>query len=241
MTVKIISLNFKRGFTLIELVVVIAIVGIMAAIAIPYFSKMIADQRLRSAAQTLVSDLTYMRSEAITQGVGQYLYFQPTTTNAAGAATNSWCYVLTNPIIPNPTNSYCDTLVRRAANCLCTCVRGNSPPAAGGTPSCGVTPFATYSAVRSSADYPQIYVLPLTGAGLDTLVLAPGTVGFMPPFGYAYGSTGNTTLSGYRIFKFVTSTNANADEVDIQVCATGRIDACSNQLKDFPACPSPAC
>ena len=59
----------SAGFTLVELITVMAIVGILAALAGPSFSEMIVRQRLRTGAFDLVGDLLLARSEAIKRGV----------------------------------------------------------------------------------------------------------------------------------------------------------------------------
>jgi len=53
------------GFTILELVVSLAIAAILAAIALPSFAEFIDDQRLRGVATELVSDLNFARGEAI--------------------------------------------------------------------------------------------------------------------------------------------------------------------------------
>ncbi|HEY0845913.1 MAG TPA: GspH/FimT family pseudopilin [Noviherbaspirillum sp.] len=53
------------GFTLTELMVAVAVVGILAAFAAPSFSDMIARQRTRTAATDLYLALAKARSEAI--------------------------------------------------------------------------------------------------------------------------------------------------------------------------------
>lgn len=53
------------GFTLIEMIIVIAVLGIVLAIAVPSFQEMISGYKIKSAASTLQSALLLTRSEAI--------------------------------------------------------------------------------------------------------------------------------------------------------------------------------
>lgn len=55
----------SHGFTLIEAMVVVALVAIVSAIAAPNMQTMIGSMNSRAVAFDLINDLTYARSEAI--------------------------------------------------------------------------------------------------------------------------------------------------------------------------------
>lgn len=56
-----------KGFTLIELMVIIAIVAITAAIAVPNFTNLIRNNQVQAKADELSSLIQYARSEAVTK------------------------------------------------------------------------------------------------------------------------------------------------------------------------------
>ena len=79
--------QFATGFTAIELMVVVSIVAILAALAAPSFSPLIENWRVRESAEQLQSTLYYARSEAIKRG-GQVLIQKiPNNTNGSGTCT----------------------------------------------------------------------------------------------------------------------------------------------------------
>ena len=59
-----------RGFTLLEVMVVVAIIAVLAALAGPSFIPVIERWRVRSAAEELTATFYYARSEAIKRGGG---------------------------------------------------------------------------------------------------------------------------------------------------------------------------
>ncbi|MFI5304268.1 MAG: Tfp pilus assembly protein FimT/FimU [Nitrospiria bacterium] len=72
-------MNNNKGVTLIELMVVVAIIGILSALSIPSYNKFIAHQNLNAAARDLFSDMRSARVTAISQGV-QYGIYYPSTS-----------------------------------------------------------------------------------------------------------------------------------------------------------------
>lgn len=79
-----------RGFTLLELAIVLAVTAILAAMAVPTFASLVARQRLQAAAEHLKADIALARQEAGRRAQPVHLVFQPGST---------WCYTIgTGPV-----------------------------------------------------------------------------------------------------------------------------------------------
>ena len=61
----IIRSGFQKGFSLVELLVVVAILGVLAGLAAPSFTSLIRSNRLTAAANDLVGAVALARSEAL--------------------------------------------------------------------------------------------------------------------------------------------------------------------------------
>ena len=66
----------RRGFTLIELMIVVAVLAVILTLAAPSFRDLILMQRLRGVNAQLVTDLSFARSEAISRGTFVQVRFQ---------------------------------------------------------------------------------------------------------------------------------------------------------------------
>lgn len=77
-----------RGFTIIELMVVVALVGIIASFAVPSFQTMIANSRLASASNDLVGVVNFARAEAVKRG--RSVFVSPTSGTDWADGVSVW-------------------------------------------------------------------------------------------------------------------------------------------------------
>lgn len=64
-----------RGFTLIELIMVLAVIGLIALVSLPVYQKIKPDITLNSQTRDIVSDLRYAQQLAVTEQINYSVVF----------------------------------------------------------------------------------------------------------------------------------------------------------------------
>lgn len=82
--------GMERGFTLIELMVVIALIGIVGSMALPAFNQMMQNNRRVAAVNDFLSSVHHARSEAITRNQRVSICPSSTLDGCAASGAGSW-------------------------------------------------------------------------------------------------------------------------------------------------------
>lgn len=164
-------MNNKKGFTLLEVLIALAIMGILVAVAMPSFSTFYSNQRLIGAAEQVYNHLQQARTESVGRNVPVYVNF-------SASGTTTWTYGMSS------VTSGCD-LTQTAATGTAACVMlvddGDGTLAASDTGDLILNRFA-------STDYP--------GVSMAIADFSSGTNQFVYSATRGTSSSGKVNLTG---------------------------------------------
>ncbi|NMM35976.1 MAG: prepilin-type N-terminal cleavage/methylation domain-containing protein [Glaciimonas sp.] len=111
----------SHGFTLIELMVVVAIAAILSAVAAPSLKRLIQSTTMSSNVNTFLADMRYARSESIRRGGGVVMCrsddpeaASPICGSGSGPNGNGWVsgWIIFHDLDNNGQKSAAETLLR---------------------------------------------------------------------------------------------------------------------------------
>jgi len=94
-----------KGFSLMELMVVVSIVGILSAVSLPSFSRWIQDAKTRTTAEALQNGIRLAQVEALKNGAPVQFFLtsdnNPTLNSTPSASGTNWGIQVLSTTIPN--------------------------------------------------------------------------------------------------------------------------------------------
>lgn len=100
-------LTAARGFSLIEILITVAIIGIVLALGMPAFNEWMRSTRIRGAADSLLSGIQLARTEAVRRNAPVFLQVNPN-------ADELWRVGCVTVVAASATTPACpDTIARR--------------------------------------------------------------------------------------------------------------------------------
>lgn len=202
-----------HGFTLVELLIVLAVVAVVLTLAAPSFRDLIEGQRLRGTSAQLVTDVQFARTEAVSRGELVGVTFNPTATGMS-------CYVIHTCGHVAAGNCTCDCSRPEGSRCALPLreIRTQQVPSSTGV---RVLPVAVPPAPRASVN---MVFDPTTGA---MTTYFPGTI-LLPPL-----------PPGSEFWATVSLTRAsNLPSLRTEVNFNGRPRTCApgGAVSGFPSC-----
>lgn len=90
-----------RGFTIIEMMIAIAIMSMLLALALPNFSIFLQNTQIKNAGESVLQGLNLARAEALRRNAAVRFQFVSDLTAACALATNSlaWVVSLADPTV----------------------------------------------------------------------------------------------------------------------------------------------
>jgi type IV fimbrial biogenesis protein FimT len=167
-----------EGFTLIELIVVVAVLSIVLGLGVPAMQSILQRGRLKEVAELLAADLRFARAETTKRKTAVSVSYSP----------DAWCYGISEAGGCDCTSTNCVLSVagagvekkRDGSDFPAVAMSGNTFP---GTP-----PRTRFDAVRGTASAGSVTFATPTGADLRVVVSATGRVRICSP---------SDTVAGY--------------------------------------------
>ena len=97
--------TLQRGFTLVEMMIALAIVALVLFVAVPSFTIFLQNQQIKNAANSALDGLTFARAEAIRLNTPVRFQFVSDLTSGCALSSTSPAWVVSRT---NPTG-LCDT------------------------------------------------------------------------------------------------------------------------------------
>lgn len=169
----------SAGFTLVEVLVVVALIGILAGVMVPEMRGSFEEARLRTTTRKLIQTIAYARSQAITQGAPHRFRVDP-------AAHQFWIEKQTRPTPTTVSSERVETFGSLVSTYpegirieLAPSQAAAAPQQSSSDPFAARQPAGQASRTRASQNPKNTVTFDITGQTQPTDVIIEDTAGFM--------------------------------------------------------------
>lgn len=174
---KCIVRDRMRGFTLIELMVAIALFALLFMFAYPGYTSFIQNAQVRTAAESVINGLQLARAEAIRSNGNIQFQLLNTLNGAAVTGGTDWSVMAATPATPTVFNQQVQTRRESSASSRARVGVATSVSATAASPGANMPATITFTGLgrlSAASNVRQIDVTGATGARRLTIVLTLG-------------------------------------------------------------------
>lgn len=166
-----------RGFTLVELLVAMAVFGLLLASALPNYGEFIRNSQIRTAAQSIESGLQMARAEAVRSNALVQFQLPGTLAGAAAAGGTDWAVMGTLAATPAVFDQVVGTRTEPNASSVARVGVAMATSGASAAPGSGLPATVTFTGLGRLSTATAVRQIDVTGpAGSRSLSvqLSPG-------------------------------------------------------------------
>ncbi|MDM0115269.1 GspH/FimT family pseudopilin [Variovorax sp. J22R133] len=166
-----------RGFTLIELMVTITVLGVLSVFAYPSYANFIQNTQIRSAAESVVSGLQIARAEAIrgNKNVQFQLLNTSATSTVTGGGGTDWSVVSAAAATPTVFDQTVQTRYESSATSKARVGTATTASATVATAGAGMPATITFTGMgRTTTTIQQLDFTGASGTRNLRVLIAPG-------------------------------------------------------------------
>lgn len=169
--------NRAKGFTLVELIVAVALFALLLTFAYPSYTSYIQNAQIRTAAESMINRLQLARAEAIRRNVNTQFQLLNTSSGIALTGGTDWSVRASTAAAPTTFNQVVQTRQENSTSSNARVGVANATGSVAAAPGAGMPAailFTGMGRLSNTTAVRQIDITGASGARRLAIILAPG-------------------------------------------------------------------